>query len=730
MRYLITIVTLFVLFSSLHAQTITGRVVDTESNRPVYGANVFLINTGSGDVTRRDGSFSIDVSSLPDTLRVSHVGYRTYWKVIVDSGPDTQMDVLLTPQPVQFEEIVITTLRPQQQVRHISTSVDVLDSEVMRGTRTHYMDDALQFIPGVHVQSRHNQDEARISIRGSGIRTNWGVRGINVLINGIPLTDPDGLTDIDAVDLGIVDRIEVLRGPASSLYGSGAIGGAVNFIFGERYQPFGMHVSSTAGTYNFHRHGLSLYGTHDLFSYFLSASFHSKEGYRDRSGGHSQRVFGRFKFSPNDRSDVELIAFWRTINFDLPGSLTQEEFDADPRAPSQGSIDGQWRKEKTRSRLGLRYRRGLTRDIAVSIAGFYGEHATPYHPIFMILEEDFRTSGIDTRIEIDRTIANRPNRINLGIERQYITGGARYYVNQQGERGDLGRNEQIGVGKTGVYVQDEFFIHPRLSLTIGGRYDHLSYDFTDLIPATSASFTDSFGRFTPSIGFAYEPANGIIVHANYSEGFEPPAITELRGADFRLEPIWSRHIESGIRASLGRHTETAVSAYRMNIADDIIPYTIGFQTRYRNAERTRHNGFEASVRSNIIRNVYTNFAYTYSDFRFIADENHDGNRVPGIPEHRLAAGIRYEIPGGLFLGSTVMRVGSYYLNDANSDRHESYTLVSAYAGYNRRAVTIRFSVENLFDERYASYVRTNEAQRRYFEPGDGRGVFLGIEVRY
>ncbi len=728
MKYVVVICTLVLFPFLLNSQTLSGRVVDTETNQPVYGANVFLVNAGTGDVTNRDGSFSIRVSHTPDTLRVSYVGYRTYTQVVDGTAIDDRITILLTPEPVQFEDIVVTSLRPEQQMRHVATSVDVLDAEVMQGTRTHYMDDALQYIPGVHVHSRHNQDEARISIRGSGVRTNWGVRGINVLINGIPLTDPDGLTDIDAVDLGIVDRIEVLRGPASSLYGSGAVGGAVNFIFGERYQPFGLNVSSAAGSYGFQRHGISLHGARDSYAYFLSASYHTKEGYRDRSGGNSQRVFGRFTFTPDDRSDVELIAFWRAIDFELPGSLTQEAFDENPRTASEGSINGQWHKDKTRSRLGFRYRRDLGEHFDIKVSGFYGEHATPYHPIFMVLEEDFRTSGIDGRMEFDHTIAERSNRLIVGAERQYITGGARYYVNEQGQRGELGRNEQIGVGKTGVYLQDEFFIHPRLTLTLGGRYDHLSYDFSDLIG--DDSFTDSFDRFTPSVGFAYEPASGVIVHANFSEGFEPPAITELRGAEFRLEPIRSQNIEAGIRTSFAQHTETAFSVYTMNIDNDIIPYTVGFQTRYRNAEQTRHNGFEASLRSNIIRNVQTKVAYTYSNFRFVADEDHDGNRIPGIPKYRLAGGIRYEIPGGLFIGSNVVWNGSYYVNDANTDVHDAYTLVSAFAGYTWRAITLQLSVENLFDERYASYVRTNEARQRYYEPGDGRGVFFGIEVNY
>ncbi len=730
MKYPILLFTLFFIFAPVYTQSISGNVLDAETNQPVYGANVYLLHSGSGDVTNRNGIFSIPPPrEYPDTLRVSFVGYRTYKAVLEDTHIGREMTILLEPAPVQFEEIVITSVRPEQQLRHVTTSVDVLDAGAMTGTRTHYMDDVLQFIPGVHVQSRHNQDEARISIRGSGVRTNWGVRGINVMINGIPLTDPDGLTDIDAVDLGIVDRVEVLRGPASSLYGSGAIGGAVNFIFGERYQPFDVRVSSTAGSYNFHRHNVSLSGARDSYSYFVSASYHAKDGYRDRSGGNSQRVFGRFTFTPDDRSDIELLAFWRAIKFDLPGSLTREQFDTNPRIASQGAIDGQWRKEKTRSRLGLRYRRTLNDRLSVAVSGFYGEHATPYHPIFMVLEEDFRTSGIDGRVEAAIPVAGRPNRVILGTERQYITGGARYYVNNAGQRGALGRNQQIGVGKTGFYIQDEFVLHYRLTMTLGGRYDQLSYDFTDLIG--DDSFSESFGRFTPSIGFTFEPVRGLILYSNYSEGFEPPAITELRGADFRLEPIRSRNIEAGVRASAGMHTEAAFSVYTMGIRNDIIPYTVGFQTRYRNAERSRHNGLEASLRSGIIRNTLIRIAYTYSDFRFVTDADHSGNRIPGIPEHRLAGGIQYQISEGLFVGSNVLRNGSYFLNDANTDLSNAFTTVALFTGYSwRDIVTFHLSLENVFDERYASYVRTNESQQRYFETADGRGVFFRVELKY
>jgi iron complex outermembrane recepter protein len=730
MKYPILLLPLFFIFPPVYAQSISGIVYDAETNQPVYGANVFLLNSGSGSVTNRNGMFSIPAPiGSSDTVQVSFVGYRTYKTFVDVTHIDREMTILLVPVPVQFEEIVITSLRPEQQIRHVSTSVDVLEAGAMTGTRMHYMDDVLQFIPGVHVQSRHNQDEARISIRGSGIRTNWGVRGINVMINGIPLTDPDGLTDIDAVDLGIVDRVEVLRGPASALYGSGAIGGAINFIFGERYKPFDIHVSSTAGSYNFHRHSVSLSGARDSYSYFISASYHAKDGYRDRSGGNSQRVFGRFTFAPDNSSDIELLAFWRAINFDLPGSLTREQFDTNPRIASQGAIDGQWRKEKTRSRLAMRYRRALSDRLSVAVSGFYGEHATPYHPIFMVLEEDFRTSGIDGRVEMNLPVANRPNRVIFGTERQFITGSARYYVNNAGQRGALGRNEQIGVGKTGFYIQDEFFLHPRFIVTAGGRYDQLSYDFTDLIG--DDSFTESFGRFTPSIGFAYEPVRGVIVHSNYSEGFEPPAITELRGADFLLKPIRSRNIEAGVRAFAGLHTEAAFSVYSMGIRNDIIPYTVGFQTRYRNADQTRHNGFEASLRSGIIRNTRLKIAYTYSDFQFVNDADHTGNRIPGIPEHRFSGGIQYKITDGLFAGSNILWNGSYFLNDANTDRSDAFTTVVLFTGYNwRDIIRLHLSLENVFDERYASYVRTNESQQRYFETGDGRGVFLRIELHY
>jgi iron complex outermembrane recepter protein len=626
-------------------------------------------------------------------------------------------------------EVVVTATRIERQLRYTASNIDVVTNESWQGTRTHYHDDAFILVPGVHVQSRHNQDEARISIRGSGIRTNWGVRGVNVLLNGIPLTDADGLTDIDAVDLGIVDRVEVLRGPASSLYGTGSLGGVINFVFGTRPEPFGLHASALAGSFGFQRYGVHLHGDRRSYSYMLSASHHQKEGERDMSSGNSQRVFGLFLMQPDERSEFNLMAFWRSIDFELPGSLTREEFDADPLRASQGAVDGQWHKKKTRSRLGLSYRRMLSGDIDLGISGYYGEHATPYHPIFMVLEEDFRTAGGEVQATVrPRIVAGMPGTLITGLSLQHITGGARYYVNRNGERGALGRNEQVAVTKSGFHIRYETVPVTSLIVTAGGRMDLLTYRFTDLIG--DGSFSEHYARFSPSAGLSYEPLPLITLHLEATMGFEPPAITELRGADALLEPIEAIHIEGGLRFMPDDRITATVTGYRMDLRNDIIPYTEGFQTKYRNAERSRHTGLEIGLHLQPVRTVRMDIAYTLSYFRFVGDEEHDGNAIPGIPPHRLGGQLVFELPAGFTVGGRMEWNDAMYLDDANGDRQAAYVLASLFGRWQHRMIAVRFSVENVFDRKYASYVRINESNRRYFEPGDGRGFFVGIELSY
>jgi iron complex outermembrane recepter protein len=711
----------------LHSQSLTGRVIDQQNGKPIIGAHIFLVRNNAGAVTDRSGVFTIPGLNIrQDTLRITHIGFAPYERFIETDEFSDPIIIRLTEEPVLLGDIVVTATRIAHDVRSVAGAVDVADAVTMAGTRRHYMEDVLRYIPGVFVQSRPNQDEARITIRGSGIRTNWGVRGMRVLINGIPLTDADGLTDIDAIDLAIIDRVEVLRGPSSSLYGTGSLGGVVHFIALPEPQSVAADAYAAAGRYGFRRYGISLSGTGTSHSYLVSGSYHNKDGYREQSGGTSRRVYGMLTYLPDDYSELELLAFWRSIGFDLPGSLTIEEFNTDPRRANETAIINRWRKEKSRSRLGARYSRSLTRGITVLFSGFYGEHATPYHPIFMLLEEDFRSSGGE--IQVQSETDDERHRVIVGLSRENVGGGARYYVNNGGVRGPLMRNERIGVTGSALFGHYDVRISDRFGMGLGLRFDRNKSRFKDLIG--EASFDTETDGWSGSVGASYRAADPVTIYVSSGFGFEPPAITEIRGADFALEAVRAVNVETGFRYEPSVVFSASVSVYVMRLTNDIIPYTEAFQTKYRNAGRTRHRGMECLVtlRTNI--GFLLNAAYTHSDFRFIRDESFAGNVVPGIPPHRVAARVQYDSRSGFFGGVGGDWNYRFNMNDANTDIHPSYGVVSIFTGWENGLLSIETSVENLFDELYASYVRVNESNLRYFEPGDGRSFHLRVRVRY
>ncbi len=705
---------------------VTGRVLDAATGRPVTGANVVLLRNRRGDVSDRFGFFRFENLPIPlDTLRVTHIGYAAYELRIDVSEIDDTIAVRLVAMPILMSDVVITASRLPYELRSIAAAVDVVDASDMAGTRRHYMEDALRYIPGVFVQSRPNQDEARITMRGSGIRTNWGVRGMHVLINGFPLTDADGLTDIDAIDLAIASRIEVLRGPASSIYGTGSAGGVLNFITAVSPLSHTAMGYAGAGGYGFRRYGISASGTGDGYTYLASASYHGKKGYREQSGGVSRRVFGTFNFSPDNRSDLRLLAFWRSIAFDLPGSLTRSEFETDARRANETALADRWRKEKTRSRVGAGYTRRLGRHFDLSFSGYYGEHTTPYHPIFMVLEEDFITAGGDLRV--GGSFPESGHRFTVGVNRETVGGGARYYENIGGVRGTLGRNERIRVTRTGIYAQYDLEPRDGILIAAGLRADGIDTEFRDLIG--DGSFSTRTDGWSGSIGSTFRLRPRLSIYLSGGFGYEPPAITEIRGADFTLRPIRIVNLEAGFRY-LTPVFRFSVSLFGMMQRNDIIPYTEGFQTKYRNADGTMHRGMEVSLKGSPFESVVTEFAYTLSDFAFTRDELYKGNAVPGIPPHRAALRVVYRCHCGFFGGAGGEWNDDYYLNDANTDSHRSYRLFNVFAGWERGKISVESSVENLLGEVYAAYVRINESNLRYFEPGDGRSLQIRLRVQY
>jgi iron complex outermembrane recepter protein len=725
--FIVSLIIFLGIQSPLLPQSYTGQVVDDESNRPVIGAHVFLVRNNVGDVTDRSGVFEFTGLKIRyDTLRVTHLGYASFERGLDLKALQEPEIIRLKAVPLLLGDVVVTATRLDREVRSVAGAVDVVLASSMTGTRRHYMEDALRFIPGIFVQSRPNQDEARITVRGSGIRTNWGVRGMRVLMNGIPLTDADGLTDIDAIDLAIIDRIEVLRGPASSLYGTGSLGGVLHFITITPPQSFAADAYTAIGGFGFRRFGVSLGGTGTSHSYLMSASYHDKDGYRKQSGGISRRAYGVFTYLPDELSELQLLAFWRSIRFDLPGSLTFAEFNEDPRNANPTAVVNRWRKEKSRSRLGVRYRRRLTPGISVSVLGYYGDHATPHHPIFMLLEEDFRTAGGD--IQVQTETENLHHRLIFGTSRETIGGGARYYVNNEGVRGALMRNERITVTGSGLYGQYNMRVSDRLQFAIGIRFDRHGTQFDDLIDRDY--FYSETDGWSGSFGGSFLMANPLSVYFAGGFGFEPAAITEVRGSDFMLDPVRAINVEGGIRFEPSGVFSASAALYEMRMFNDIIPYTEEFQTKYRNADRTRHRGMEVTATLKMNGGFLLNAAYTLSNFKFVRDEAFTGNTVPGIPPHRVAARVQYGRHTGLFLGLGGEWNNSFHLNDANTDMHSSYGILSFFAGWEYRSITIESSIENLLDERYASYVRVNESNRRYFEPGDGRSLHVRVQVRY
>jgi outer membrane receptor protein involved in Fe transport len=237
---------------------------------------------------------------------------------------------------VYMDPVVVTATRAPKQLTQVPGAVSVIDQkQILQGRPAVGVDETLRIVPGVQTERRFGPDDVRISIRGSGVRSTFGVRSVRVLIDGIPLTEVDGQTRLEPIDLDAVARVEVLRGPNSTLYGN-ASAGVINYVLeeGNKDHPY-VEPRFVFGSYDFSKYRVKAAGANDKFSWMANYSFMDYGGYRDQSVTRNQRFLGKFKYTLDDHSDLSLVMTYGQMDGDIPGSLFRSEFENSPRLQQQ-----------------------------------------------------------------------------------------------------------------------------------------------------------------------------------------------------------------------------------------------------------------------------------------------------------------------------------------------------------------------------------------------------------
>ena len=712
----------------------------------VRQSGISLAGTIATIISRNQVSMDIDISR--------HNGFRHFAVFLACfSAPSFFAAPALGQESGRSEtldEIVVTATRMRSSVRDVPRSVSLVGQErIQNATQQLALDEALAGVPGLYMQNRYNfSQDLRISLRGFGARSGFGIRGVRVYVDGIPETLPDGQAGVDSIDLGSARSIEVLRGPASSLYGN-ASGGviAIETELGDA-APY-VEAGVAGGELGFQKYQVKTGGSAGRFDYLLNASRQEFDGYREHSYSKGTLLNGKlaFNISENDRFTVAANHTDQPESYD-PGGVNLAELAAGRRNARDVNLLFNAGEGLSQQRIGFVYERDrphgdlllrnyyVWRDFsnelpfvdggAVGLDRFFYGVGAQYTPRGMLPENLELTVGFD----LDRQDDDRLR-----------------FDNNQGVRGDLTFDQQEKVDSAGIYVQGQYALTEDLRLSAGIRYDELTFDITDHFLADGDDSGEiDFDQISPSAGLNYSFGE-YVVFGSFSRSFETPTTTELANPDSSggfnqsLEPQIADNFEVGIKGERnGAYYE--VSVFHIDLTDELVPFELASspgRTFYSNAGESDRTGIETAVSWQHESGISADLSYTYSDFTFedFVDENGNdvaGAELPGLPNHFGYAGIAYTSDEGWLARLEAVYSGSLYADNTNTVEVDSYVVTNFRASREFLSgdwlIRPYVGINNLFNERYFSNIRINAFGERFYEAAPERNIYAGVTVRY
>jgi iron complex outermembrane receptor protein len=655
-----------------------------------------------------------------------------------------------------LEEVLVTATRiPTDAVSLPFAVAGVGRQEIQRARQQLGLDEALAVVPGLFFQNRYNfAQDLRIAIRGFGARANFGIRGIRIFADDIPLTLPDGQGSVDSIDLGSVERVQVIRGPFSAVYGS-ASGGVIDIRTEDGPERPFLSGRLNLGSYDFRQMQLKSGGQSGRLNWLANFSGTELDGYRDHAEFESRLLNSKFRYDFNDTAALTVVfnAVDQPTAND-PGGLNAREVAEDRRQAAPRNLLYDAGEALEQQSLGLAFRKQIGSSQELMLRNYYVRREFSNRLPFDVnsngqggsVDLDRRFAGLGGNYSWANSIASLGNRLVIGFDYDAQRDHRKRFANNQGVLGELTTNQDEDVTTTGLYVQDVLDLSESMALTVGARFDDVDYELTDKTSA-GAHGQRSFNEFSPMIGLNWAVKESVSLYGNVSTSFDPPATTELAnpngptGFNPDLESQTATNFELGVKGLLTGRLRYELALFHIDVKDEIVPYELegSGQSFFENAGSSTHDGLEASLSMEFLPGLVGTASYTWSDFTFdeflgLDGSDYGGNRIPGVPEHLFSFDLSWSHSSGFYAGWDLLYAGRFYANNANTVETDDYVVSNLRAGFRLQSTHWEFEpfmgINNLFDEEYMANVRLNASFGRYYEPAPERNVFAGLTLRY
>ncbi len=677
---------------------------------------------------------------------------------------------IITLDTLQYDmdDVVVTGTRVNKKIIDIPYPVIRINNSLFQYDRRVGVSDVLQSIPGMFLQSRYGNHDVRIAIRGFGSRSNSGIRGVRILLDDIPESEPDGQTRIEAIDFNSIGRIEIVKGNSSSLY-TNAPGGVVNFINDVDFPRSSVVQFNQFGSFDLRRNGFKTGIRTDNYGFLATYSYQNYKGFRIHNNEYWHIFNTVLEVHPGDNTSLKILGYFVDGLIKLPGSLTKEEFEEDPFQADQRQVDRDSKRLSTKGRLGVRFNTkfgsSLNNEIEITAFGTIKYFHRPSRTYKIISRNGL---GLTTRYSNRTDIVGLQNEFLIGADVFLQPARIEFYDNINGQKGDqLLQLLNEGINNTGFYISDNFeLLKDRMFVLLSGRYDYVAYDITE---ETLPSRTDerTFNAFTPKIALNYKLTPHIAVYTSYGLSFDSPAKNELDPFDpaylynKELQAQKSKNFELGIKGNIisydaqyFRRILFEATVFNINIDNEIVPFEVLGDVFFRNAAETNRMGLELGSQLEVVEGLEFIFSYTYSNFSYNSysaktidfdstgfvesEEDFSGNIVPSVPEHNVFVSFAYSYPFTIsfngFIKFSYVGISGLWVDDANSDKTDAYNLLNSVVGFDMKFgnfnLLVSGGVNNIFDLIYVGFTNTNSADKRFYEAGAPRNYFASLNLGY
>jgi len=590
-------------------------------------------------------------------------------------------------------------------------------------------------VPGLFTQNANNYaQDLRISLRGFGARAAFGIRGIKLIVDGIPETTPDGQGQLDNLPLGLLSSVEVLRGPSASLYGN-ASGGVLYLNTLDQLENETIQLQSRLGAYGFQSYQLNTSLKGEKTVALLHINRTKTDGFRQNSGFEQTLFNTKIKHRLSPKSTLQLqLNYTDSPRAEDAGGITLEDTEADWSQARQRNVAYDTYESVNQFKSGLRWQQDWGDQWNLDTYGFY-----TFRDFYGKLP--FENGGI---IDLTRNYFGFGSRLNyiqdkhrwqIGIETAQQADQRDRYLNLNGAQGSLSFSQLESFGSFGIYILDEVRWE-KVLLRTSLRYDDLR------LGADSISEDQTYQVLNPSVGLSYEVASQHRLFADFSSSFETPALSELsanpsgaEGLNLELEPARALNYELGWKG-LWAKIRMEANVFFIESTNEILPYELeAFPGRafYRNAGATQRWGVEV-FGSYQWEQWELQASMTQAQYRFTENNTSEGNTLPGIPNSQFFLQVGYTSLQNWQFQLTGEHIGSLYADTDNAVQIEAFQKVRLQGGKTIALGDLELNlfagINNLFDVRYFDNIRLNAFGGRYYEPAPGRNAFFGLSAAF